>query len=72
MRTLIVLVLLVGCERRPTRAVCSTYLEWVAKDGRFRCAGVPDSRSFGVVDRIYCTGGTHPIQLDSRTVGCQR
>jgi len=71
-RLVLLFVLLVGCERRPTRAVCSTYLEYVRSDGRFRCAGVQDSRNIGIVDRIYCTGGTHPVRVDAKTVGCQR
>lgn len=69
---LLVLLLVVGCDPRPTTATCSTYVERLDKDGRFRCAGSPDTLYAPRVDRIYCTGGTHPIRVNAYTVGCQR
>lgn len=32
-------------------------------------AADPDGELYG---RLWCTGGSHPIIVDSRTVGCQR
>lgn len=60
----------------------------VRVSGRFECwpspvgdplydgaGGFPErSTQNGLILRgqIYCTGGAHPIVVDSRTVGCQR
>jgi hypothetical protein len=58
----------------------------IRADGRFECwpqlradpewddtrDGTGVQSSVTIPGRIYCTGGTRPIVIDYRTVGCQR
>lgn len=73
------IILLVARVREPTRASCPK--DWwldtgIRRDGSFRCArpskneAPPPPGHLG--GRIYCTGGSVPIIVGVRTVGCQR
>lgn len=68
----------------PTHGACPRgwFLdEGVQRDGSYECVqswrNIESPQAYqppGVLhDRIYCSGGSHPIQVqDGRTVGCQR
>lgn len=72
-------ILLAARVREPTRARCPS--DWwlstgIQRDGTFRCARpmgrheeAPAPGYLG--GHIYCTGGSIPIVVDERTVGCQ-
>lgn len=82
------LVLVAGMALRPARARCPQgfHNDGVRLEtGRFDCRrppGKPDwtgtGPDLGVVPpgtlsgRIYCTGGTSPVVVSERIVGCQR
>lgn len=51
-----------ACVKTPARNVCDT------KAG---CAG-DEPRDPRLRSRIYCTGGSVPVVVDDRTVGCTR
>lgn len=54
-----------GCTRNPVGDP-----EW---DGTYQRQPDRSVVPPGEIDgQIYCTGGTHPIVVDDRTVGCQR
>lgn len=82
------IVLLAASVVRPHRASCPQgfHNDGVRLEtGRFDCRrppGLPDWTGTGVdrgevppgtlSGRIYCTGGTMPVVVSSRVVGCQR
>lgn len=35
-------------------------------------AGIQSHDERVLQSRVYCTGGSHPIVIDARTIGCQR
>lgn len=85
MTSIVSIVLLVGSLLfQPSRAACPQgwYLDkGIQRSGSFECVqkwkriNRPDAyQPPGILDeKIYCTGGTRPIQVqDGRTVGCQR
>jgi len=79
-----ILLLLAAMVVRPARATCPEptrmwYVEGIPRSGVFTCKRTPtghenDSpeRPGRITSRIYCTGGSLPIVVDFRTVGCQR
>jgi hypothetical protein len=78
------IIAVASCTYRPDRAQCAEgyYVNGVRGDGRFEClrsppvakrdCTQPTGPSLGIVSRIYCTGGSRPIVVDQRTVGCIR
>ncbi len=80
--TLLVMSINLGWCTRPHRARCTRgfYAEGVSMDGKTTCRqspplAWPDERYFPAETypmQIYCTGGSRPIVVDHRTVGCQR
>lgn len=82
------IVLIAGVAIRPHRAACPQGFSHQGvrlETGRFDCRrppGKPDwtgtGPDLGVVPlgtlsgRIYCTGGTSPVVVSERIVGCQR
>lgn len=83
-----VLVSFVLALALPSRAQCPvgwSLHEGVRRSGEFACYGplaerCGDAREYTdpcpkpeiTRSRIYCTGGSRPIVVDFRTVGCQR
>lgn len=75
-------IIVVAAVVQPERAQCprGSYLHTgVRMSGRFECARTLLGRENdaeqppGILHgRIYCTGGSSPIVVNERTVGCQR
>lgn len=62
---------------RPVRAACppAWHHDGVRRSGAFECTRSPvgDTWPPGRLEgRIYCTGGTVPVVVTERVVGCQR
>lgn len=68
---------------RPTRATCPAgwWVNGITPAGYFACYLTELTREWPPIDaeptavigsRIYCTGGSHPIVVSARVVGCQR
>jgi hypothetical protein len=76
---LTIAVMTVASLVQPRRARCpdGMYVNGVRPSGAFECRIAPKLKHEAPPDselggRIYCTGGTRPIVVDYRTVGCQR
>lgn len=72
-------VLAVASVVQPRRARCpgGMYVEGVRPSGSFECRVAPRFErdippDVEIAGRIYCTGGSRPIVVDSKTVGCMR
>lgn len=76
-----------GAPTRAQCPTLNEYVEGVRRDGSTWCAKSPSLRErdctpdpvcswsepvYTVPLQIYCTGGTRPIVIDQRTIGCQR
>ena len=57
----------------PTRARCpdAWWVNGVRPSGDLACRPA-DGRDVEIHSRVYCTGGSSPIVVDDRTVGCTR
>jgi hypothetical protein len=62
-----------ACATRPTHARCPPdwWINGVRPSGELGCRPA-DGRDIEIHSRIYCTGGSVPIVVDDRTVGCTR
>lgn len=62
-----------SCALRPTRARCpdAWWVNGVRPSGVWGCRPA-DGRDLEIQSRVYCTGGSIPIVVDDRTVGCTR
>jgi hypothetical protein len=75
-------------EPTRARCPAGWYVNGVKPTGRFECLRVPGGNPLydgaggwpnraidypgSLRGRIYCTGGTHPVVVNYRVVGCQR
>ncbi|HEY1814878.1 MAG TPA: hypothetical protein VGG74_21170 [Kofleriaceae bacterium] len=85
---ILVIAVTLLCRPHHARCPAGWWLDGVRPSGRYDCRRVPigdDRRDAdgivrdhsyeppGEIDgEIYCTGGSKPIVVDERTVGCQR
>lgn len=86
--TILVLCWSTATRPRGARCPQGWYVDGIRPTGRFDCARTPGGDIMydgagGYPDRavdlpgrlggrLYCTGGSHPIVVNERTVGCQR
>lgn len=86
--TVLVLCLAMATQPRRASCPVGWYVNGIRPTGSFECRpipignpdydgtwGKPDrsiERPGAILGRLYCTGGTHPIVRNERTVGCQR